>query len=309
MLTGRRFNAHGQDSTESATRSYAHLENPLETLETIASGFEWTEGPVWLGGPTGQLLFSDVPGNAIYRWDGVATSAFLAPSGYPGFPSPDYIREGGANGLALGRGGLIYADSGNRAIVFLDLATRQRKVLVDRYQGRRLNSPNDLIVAANGDIYFTDPPLGLTLVRASPLRELKFTGVFRLTSGDRLDLIADDLSPNGIALSPDEKTLYLTETRGWSAIEIGADGQPGARRIVMSREKLGGRGDGMKVDKHGNIWTSGPGGIHVFSPAGAHLAHTPVDGRLSNCAFGADGYLYITNDHVVVRGRIREKWL
>ena len=142
--------------------SFPGIANPLDgDVEVIASGYLWTEGPVWVGNAQGHLLFSDVPGNAIYSWDGKRTTAFLAPSGYTGFPIPDTIREAGSNGLALGRGGLLMADSGTRAIARVDLATRQKTILAATYQGKRFNSPNDLVVARRGDIYFTDPPYGL----------------------------------------------------------------------------------------------------------------------------------------------------
>ncbi len=139
--------------------SFPGIANPLEAgVEVIAPGYLWTEGPVWIGGEGGYLLFSDVPGNAIHSWDGKGTTVFLAPSGYQGFPIPDSIREGGSNGLAVGRGGLVIADSGTRALARVDLATRQKAVFAASYQGKRFNSPNDLVVARNGTIYFTEPP-------------------------------------------------------------------------------------------------------------------------------------------------------
>ena len=140
--------------------SFPGIANPLEGgVDVIATGYIWTEGPVWVGGEDGHLLFSDVPGNAIYSWDGKRTTVFLAPSGYQGFPIPASIREAGSNGLALGRGGLLIADSGTRALARVDLATRQKTVFAESYQGKRFNSPNDLVVARNGAVYFTDPPL------------------------------------------------------------------------------------------------------------------------------------------------------
>ena len=287
--------------------SFPGIANPLEgNVEVIASGYIWTEGPVWVGGETGHLLFSDVPGNAIYMWDGKRTTAFLAPSGYQGFPIPTTLREAGSNGLALGRGGLLLADSGTRALVHVDLATRQRTVLAERFQGKRFNSPNDLVLARNGDIYFTDPPFGLTGVQNSPSRELTFTGVFRITPDNQVHLVADNRSPNGIALAPDNRTLYVTDTSGWVAIDLDGSGMPtGQRQFVASASVGGARGDGMKVDSAGNLWTSGRGGIYVFSPKGDHVGFAPIAGRVSNCAFGPGKYLYVTNDTQVVRGRIR----
>ena len=292
---------------QAAPPSFPDVPNPLEgDIEVIASGYIWTEGPVWVGGEDGHLLFSDVPGNAIYSWDGKQTTAFKAPSGYQGWPIPDTLRESGSNGLALGRGGLLLADSGTRALTRVDLSTRERIVIVESFEGKRFNSPNDLVLARNGDIYFTDPPFGLTGVRESPIRELPYTGVFRLTPDNRLHLVTDKLSPNGIALSPDNRTLYVTDTSGWVAIDLDAGGMPtGQRQLVASENVQGARGDGMKADSAGNIWASGRGGIYVFSPQGEHIGFVPISGRVSNCAFGPGRYLYVSNDHQMVRGRIR----
>jgi gluconolactonase len=287
--------------------SFPGVANPLEgAVEVIATGYLWTEGPVWVGGEQGHLLFSDVPGNAIYRWDGKRTTVFLAPSGLQAFPIPDTIREAGSNGLALGRGGLLVADSGTRALARVDLSTRQRTVFAESYQGKRFNSPNDLVVAKSGDVFFTDPPYGLAGVQKSPLRELTFTGVFRVTPDNTVHLIADNLSPNGIALSPDNRVLYATDNTGWVAIDLDATGRATGQRPYVATEKVGGaRGDGMKADSAGNIWTSGRGGIYVFSAKGDHIGFAPISGRVSNCAFGPGRYLYVTNDTQVVRGRIR----
>jgi gluconolactonase len=287
--------------------SFPGIASPLEgDLEVLATGYIWTEGPVWVGGEQGHLLFSDVPGNAIYSWDGKRTTAFLAPSGYQAFPIPESLREAGSNGLALGRGALLMADSGNRALARVDLATRQKVVFAESYEGKRFNSPNDLVVARNGDVYFTDPPFGLAGVQKSPLRELTYTGVFRVSPGDQVHLIADNLFPNGIALSPDNRTLYVTDTTGWVAIDLDGSGKPAGQRQFVASDSVGGaRGDGMKADSAGNIWTSGRGGIYVFSPKGEHIGFAPIAGRVSNCAFGPGRFLYVTNDTQVVRGRIR----
>ena len=287
--------------------SFPGVPNPLEGgVDAIATGYTWTEGPVWVGGDAGYLLFSDVPGNAIHRWDGKRTTVFLAPSGYQGFPIPDSIREAGANGLALGRGGLLIADSGTRALARVDLATRQKTVFAGSYQGKRFNSPNDLVVGRNGDVYFTDPPYGLAGIQTSPLRELAYTGVFRVTPDNQVQLIADNLFPNGIALSPDNRVLYATDNAGWVAIDLDGAGRPAGQRPFVASSKVGGaRGDGMKADSAGNLWTSGRGGIYVFSPKGEHIGFAPIAGAVSNCAFGPGGSLYVTNDTQVVRGRIR----
>jgi gluconolactonase len=287
--------------------SFPGIANPVEgAVEVIATGYLWTEGPVGIGGEGGYRLFSDVPGNAIHAWDGKRTTVFLAPSGFQGFPIPASIREAGSNGLSVGRGGLLIADSGNRALARVDLATRQKTVFADAYQGKRFNSPNDLVIARSGAIYFTDPPYGLAGVQKSPLRELSYTGVFRVTPDNQVQLITDKLFPNGIALSPDNHVLYATDNSGWVAIDLDAAGMPTGQRQFVASERVGGaRGDGMKVDSAGNLWTSGRGGIYVFSPKGEHIGFAPIDGSVSNCAFGPDRSLYVTNGTQVVRGRIR----
>ena len=297
----------GGPGPPTAPVSFPGIPNPLEgSVEVIATGYIWSEGPVWVGGEDGHLLFSDVPGNAIFSWDGKRTTVFLAPSGYQGFPIPASLREAGSNGLALGRGGLLIADSGTRVLARVDLATRQKTVIAESYQGKRFNSPNDLVVARNGDVYFTDPPFGLAGVQKSPLRELTYTGVFRLTPDNQVHLITDKLSPNGIALSPDNRTLYATDSSGWVAIDLDGSGMPAGQRQFVASEKVGGaRGDGMKADSAGNLWTSGRGGIYVFSPKGEHIGFAPIAGRVSNCAFGPGRYLYVSNDTQMVRGRIR----
>lgn len=287
--------------------SFPGVANPLDGgVEVIAAGYLWTEGPVWVGDANGHLLFSDVPGNAIYSWDGKRTAAFLAPSGFQGFPIPASIREAGSNGLALGRGGLLVADSGTRTLARVDLATRHKSVFAESYGGKRFNSPNDLVVARDGALYFTDPPFGLAGVQKSPLRELTFTGVFRVTPDNQVHLVTDTLFPNGIALSPDNRTLYVTDNSGWVAIDLDGSGRATGQRPFVASDAVGGtRGDGMKADSAGNIWASGRGGIYVFSPAGEHIGFAPIAGRVSNCAFGPGRYLYVTNDTQVVRGRIR----
>jgi gluconolactonase len=304
---GSALRAAAQGPPAPAPVSFPGIANPLEgNVEVLATGSIWTEGPVWVGGEQGHLLFSDVPGNAIYSWDGKRTTPFLAPAGYQGFPVPATLREPGSNGLILARGGLLIADCGTRGIARVDLATRQKTMLVETYEGKRFNSPNDLVLARNGDVYFTDPPFGLTGVQQSPLRELTYTGVFRMTPDNRVHLVADNLSPNGVALSPDNRTLYSTDSSGWVAIDLDTSGMPtGQRQFVASSSVGGARGDGMKADAAGNIWTSGRGGIYVFSPKGEHIGFAPISGRVSNCGFGPGRYLYVTNDTQVVRARIR----
>ncbi len=278
------------------------------TVEMIAEGFTWSEGPCWVGGPDGFLVFSDVPGNRMHRWSPKAgLSVFMEPSGYAGPASPMF-REAGSNGIITARGGLVVADSGNRCLAAVDLKTRRKRVLVSAFQGKRLNSPNDLVLAADGAIYFTDPPYGLKGVDASPNKELDFWGLYRLDRSGRLDLIDRTLRVNGVGLSPDGRTLYTTDPSGWYAFDLDAKGLPVGRRLFVDSKTTGGRGgDGLKVDEHGNVWASTGNSLQVFAPDGRPLAAVVTDAALSNCAFGADGHVYFSNNHRVGRVRVKVK--
>jgi gluconolactonase len=269
-------------------------------IELLAEGFTWTEGPAWIA-EGGYLLFSDVPENRIYRWsekDGV--SLFLEPSGYDG-PDPDAFREPGANGLIPGRGNsILLADHGNRAIARLDLATRQKSFLATHYRGKRFNSPNDLARARDGTIYFTDPPYGLAGLDASPLKELPFNGVYRVDPDGAVALIDDSISfPNGIILSPDEQTLYVAcsdpDRAIWLAYALDSRGDAGSRRVFadvtasVDPVRHPGLPDGMTIDRAGNLFATGPGGIAVFAPDGTMIGRIGVGTAIANCTFGEDG--------------------
>jgi gluconolactonase len=290
---------------------FERLVPPGALLERVADGFAWVEGPVW-SRKEGALFFSDVKQNTVFRWrEGEGVKVFLKPSGYTGSaPFPGI--EPGSNGLALdARGRLVLAQHGDRRIVRLE-TDGARTLLAERYEGRRLNSPNDVVFRANGDLYFTDPPFGLPRTFEDPGKELPFQGVYRLSKDGRLTLLTGELKgPNGIAFSPDEKTLYLTDVSSevWLAYEVKADGNLGARRVFARAApfKVNGPGgpDGMKTDREGNLFASGPGGIYVFAPDGTHLGSILTGVATSNCAWGGDGsVLYITADTTVYRIRL-----
>ena len=286
-------------------------------VEKLADGFAWTEGPVWRKSG-GYLLFSDIPRNTIYKWQqGAGLSMFMRPAGYSGATPSG--RELGSNGLVFDvQDVLVMADHGNRQIARVIDSNATKITLADRYEGKRLNSPNDLVYRSNGDLYFTDPPYGLQGINASPAKEQSFNGVFRLSPDGRLTLLTKDLTyPNGIALSPDEKTLYVAISDGnrplWMAYDVLADGNVGAGRVFFDPAALvkagkTGAPDGMKVDANGNLFATGPGGILVFTPQGKHLGTIVTGERTANVAFGDDGStLYITADHTLLRIRLSTK--
>jgi len=274
-------------------------------VEKVLDGLIWSEGPCWVGGPDGYLLISDVRGNAIHRWsEADGGSVWLRPSGYEGGEDPG-LREPGTNGLLLARGGLVVADCGNRAIARIDLQTRARTLLCTHYQGRRFNSPNDLVLAPDGAIYFTDPPYGLTGVLESPLRELDFTGVFRLAPDNTVTLIDDGVMPNGVGLSPGGRTLHATDRSGWVAWDLDADGRPGPRRIHIDRETSDVQGgDGFKFDSAGYLWASSRDGLSIFK-GDRRIGVITSDAVISNCELAADGHLYMSSNHAVVRVKVK----
>jgi gluconolactonase len=293
---------------------------PDAAIEVIASGFEWSEGPVWVpdaadGPAAGHLLFSEIPSNTVRRWDeGKGLTVFLKASGYTG--PGQYSREPGSNGLALdAEGRLLSCEHGDRRISVLTKGGGKR-TLADNFEGHRFNSPNDLCVKSNGDIYFTDPPYGLPKGPDDPTRELKVFGVYRLSAASHERTLLTDVMtrPNGIAFSPDEKTLYVAQSDPaaaiWLAFPVKDDGTLGEGRgrvlkdaTAMVRQKIKGLPDGLKVDKKGNLWATGPGGVHVMSPDGTLLGRLETGEATSNCAFGgADGTtLFITADMFVCR--------
>lgn len=285
-------------------------------IEVLGTGFRWAEGPVWVK-RGGFLLFSDVPANVVHRWQGKGVTRFLDPSGLVG-PIPAGIREAGANGMAVdATGRLILADSGTRAITAVDLATKRRTILVDRYEGKRFNSCNDVVIGKKGAIYFTDPPYGLSEGDTSPLKELPFNGVFLRTADGTVRVIDDTLKrPNGIALCPKKTTIYVAmsdEARPQIlAYPLGMDGMPRAAPTVFHdfseplARKLPGLPDGLKVDKAGRVFASGPGGIYVLSPEGKALGLIATGKATANCAFGEDGRtLFLTSSDMLARVRLK----
>jgi gluconolactonase len=304
LVAGFPFNAHAQSPVPPPPAPPLPPVDPVvESIEELSAGHLWTEGPLWVGGRDGYLLFTDPRANIVYKWDGEVSEYLKPGSGLQGPPWADpEVREGGSNGMGLARGGLVICDEGVRCITWVDMKTKARRVLVDRYQGKRLNSPNDLVVARDGNIYFTDPPFGLNGGEKSPELELDFSGVFRLSPDNQLHLITDKIFPNGIALSPDQNTLYSSSRAGWMAYTLDKHRNVTSERVHVPSSVTGGGGDGMKMDRYGNLWASSRGAIHVFSPKGERIG--AILGGGSNCAFDPNGYVYITRSDKLVRGKI-----
>ncbi len=289
-------------------------------IEKLGEGFTWSEGPVWIEDGR-YLLFSDVPANKMYRWsekDGV--SIFLQPSGYDG-PDASAFREPGSNGLIRGpKGTILMADHGNRAIARLDLATKKKTFLATHYQGKRFNSPNDLVLASNGAIFFTDPPYGLQGLNQSPLKEIAFNGIYRLDPDGTVTLVDDSMTfPNGIILSPDERTLYVANSDPkrpiWMAFSLDAEGRVTGKRVFAdvsaeAQAGLPGLPDGMAIDEDANLFATGPGGVHIFTSGGRRLGRIDTGTAVANCAFGEDGRtLFLASNNMLARVRTRTKGL
>ena len=293
---------------------------PDSKIEKLGEGFRWSEGPVWI--EEGRyLLFSDVPANKMYRWsEKEGVTVFLDPSGYDG-PDPSAFREPGTNGLIRGpRGTILMADHGSRAVVQLDLATKKKTLLAARFEGKRFNSPNDLVLARSGAIYFTDPPYGLEGLNKSPLKEIPFNGIYRLDPDGRVSLVDDSMTfPNGIILSPDERTLYVAnsdpERPIWMAFSLDAHGRVTGKRVFADSSEeakagLPGLPDGMAIDWQGNLFATGPGGVHVFAPDGRRLGRIDTGTAVANCAFGEDGRtLFLASNNMLARVRTKTKGL
>lgn len=284
-------------------------------LEQIADGFTWVEGPVW-NKQGGYLLFSDIPANAVYKWKpGEGTSLYLKNSGYSA-STPFAGKEPGSNGLTFdAEGRLILCRHGDRQIGRLERNGRITP-LADRFDGHRINSPNDLVFKSNGDLYFTDPPFGLPKVFDDP-DKAPVQGVYRLSKDGTVTLIIKEIkAPNGIAFSPDEKTLYVSDVdpkrAAWLAYDISIDGTVTNGRVFFDatrwrKDPFFGP-DGFKVDQFGNLWGARPGGLSVITPDGTLLGTVETGQPTSNVAWGEDGHtLFITGGGSVYRLRLATK--
>ena len=294
------------------------------SVERVATGpgFKWTEGPVWIH--AGYLLFAEIPSNSIEKWSPDAgLSVFMHPSGYTG-SAPYGGPEPGSNGMTIdARGRLTVAGHAQRDVWRLESLNPhgQKTVLADSYQGKKLNSPNDLVYKKDGTLYFTDPPYGLrTQSDQDPAKELPFNGVYRIRGAtqhaagappDRgsLELLLRDLPrPNGIAFSPDEKTLYIANSgprKFWMMYVVKPDGTLTGGKMFYdaSSDTVPGAPDGMKVDRAGNLYSAGPGGVWIFSADGKHLGTIRVPETVGNLTWGDKDAktLYITASTSIYR--------
>jgi len=301
--------------TQAGAGSILRLDPALDALlprdahiEKVVAGFLFTEGPLWR--PNGVLWFSDVIGNVVRQWSpaGGVTELFR-PGGYDGssLPAGGFV---GPNGMTAGpNGSAILCQHGNRRVVRIDPDMRMTTV-VDSFEGKRLNSPNDVVFRSDGSMYFTDPPYGLPEADSDPAKDLPFNGVYRFANGT-LTLLVDDLTrPNGLAFSPDEKTLYVSNSdpdrRIWMRYDVDAAGiaRHGQVFADVTAHKDGGAPDGLKIDVHGNLFATGPGGVWVFTPAGKHLGTIKLPEQPANCAWGDDWRtLYVTAETSIYRLR------
>ena len=288
--------AHLLESGDSIARLDPALDSlvpPGAKIEKLAGGFTFTEGPLWR--PPGALWFSDVVGNVVRQWstDG-KISEILRPGGSDQKDAPAGAFIGPNGDIAGADGSVLLCQHGFRRIVRI-AKDRSIAVLIDRFEGKRLNSPNDLVYRSDGALYFTDPPYGLTKQDDDPQKELKFNGVFRFRNGKLQAVIRDLTRPNGIAFSPDQKTLYIANSdekhKVWMSYDVGGDGTASNGRVFfdVTAETEDGLPDGMKVDALGNLYCAGPGGIWVFSARGKHLGTIKPGETPANCNWGDDG--------------------
>jgi gluconolactonase len=296
--------AHAQD-VEKLDPALDKLITIGAKVKRVATGFnKWTEGPVWTR--DGSLLFAEIPANNIIRWKpGESASVFIHPSGYEG-PEPYGGPEPGSNGMTLDADGRVaVAGHGRRNVWRLETVDPkgQVTVLADSFQGKKLNSPNDLVYKSDGSLYFTDPPYGLpTQGDNDPHKEQSANGVYRIPGArqhkagappenDKLQLVIKDIArPNGIVFSPDEKYLYIAESgkKVWLRYKVQPDGSvtDGETFLDASSESAAGAPDGMRVDKKGNIYSAAPGGVWIISSAGKHIGTIRVPEVVGNVAWG-----------------------
>ena len=285
-------------------------------IELLAEGFDWAVGPVWVDRLNG-VLFSDVPNNKVYMWnEKKGLSIFLEPSGMTNYSPTN--KTDGSNGLALDKNGnLILCQHGDRTVARLKKWNFKKPsfdIIVEKYEGKRLNSPNDLVFDKSGSIYFTDPPYGLKIQDDDPLKELNFNGIYRWSESKGIELLSKSMKrPNGIILSEDEKTVYVGNSDKDNNVIIAFDNEKNGlvnERVFFDGNKLSknrvGLFDGLKLHSSGIIFTTGPGGVLLLDSKGKHLGTIMPGKATANCAFDSDeSYLYLTSDNVLARIKLK----
>ena len=288
--------------------------------EIIAEGFEWSEGPLWVEKHK-MLLFSDVPMNTIYKWtEAKGKEVYLKPSGYTG-TEPSVCKEPGSNGLTFDKNGdLVLCQHGDRRMARMDAPLDKPGAkfitLADTYNGKRFSSPNDAVYNSAGELFFTDPPYGLqTQDDSDTKKEISFNGVYKVKANGEVILLVDSITrPNGIAFTPDEKKLIIAcsdpARPNWYIYEVNGDSLTNGKIFYNAAEEgktMRGLPDGFKIDKNGNIFASGPGGIYIFNSEAKKLGMIKLENAASNCALSTDEKtLYITNDMYVLRVKLRD---
>jgi gluconolactonase len=290
-------------------------------IEIIAEGFEWSEGPLWIE-KQNMLLFSDVPMNTIYKWtEAKGKEVYLKPSGYTG-SEPSVCKEPGSNGLILDKNGnLVLCQHGDRQMGRMDAPLDKPEPkfisLASKYNGKRFSSPNDAVFNSAGELFFTDPPYGLqTQDDTDPKKEISFNGVYKIKTNGEVILLVDSITrPNGIAFLPGEKKLIVAcsdpDRPNWYIYDVAGDslinGKIFYSAVNEHNEKVNGLPDGFKVDKNGNVFATGPGGVYIFNSEGKKLGGIKFEESTSNCALSPDEKtLYVTNDMYVVRVKLRD---
>lgn len=305
-------------SIEQIDPALSSIINENAKIEIIAKGFGWSEGPVWLKNQK-MLVFSDVPKNTIYKWtEEKGLEVYLTPSGYTGSVSRG--GEPGSNGLLLNKDGkLVICQHGDRRLALMDASLNDPKSnfisIADNFNGKRFNSPNDVVQRSNGDYFFTDPPYGLIKGMKDSSKEIPFQGVYKVGADRKVKLMVDSLTrPNGIAFTPDEKTLIIGNTDSvkyfWYAFDFVANDSLINGRILYDATEEGksakGSPDGLKIDKQGNVFASAPGGIWIFNKDFKLLGKIKLPVAAANCALAdGDSTLFITSHMYVLRVKMR----
>lgn len=311
LATAASVAACSRETPSSEPTAAASILAPGAELEVLGEGYGWSEGPTW-DYDRGALYFTDVPGNTAYKWTRAGgIDVFLQPSGTD---TAEGFREPGANGLWYeGEGKLLVCNHGLRRVERLDIATGERTPLASSFNGEPFNSPNDLCKASDGTIYFTDPPYGLQGQDDSPMKRQDANGVYRLSTDGTIErILSDMIRPNGIALSPDERTLYITQSvREKPILRRGTptpDGLEDVRTLMDISPYIGeatpGFADGMAIAASGEVLVAGPGGVLVISPEGELVERIMTESAAANCCFGEDGStLFITAHKRLLRVR------